>query len=133
MDDLDGLSLGELAGLRERLLLELDQTAVFTPGSFQEEWRRCGKKNCHCARDGDKGHGPFFSVERWEGGRSRKHRVPAGMVDQVRARVVAWERFQDVCGRIGDVNVEESRRLLLGGDRVGGGSGSAGQKGGSKA
>lgn len=130
MDDLEGMRLDQLDGLRNELVAELTMTTVFTPGSFQEEWRRCGKTNCHCARDGDPGHGPFFSVERWEQGKSRKRRVPAGVVPQVRGRVAAWEKFQRVCGKLADVNAEESRRLLL---EPGGGSvrpALTGQKGG---
>lgn len=127
-DDLEGMTAGRLARLRDALLAELGEAAVFTPGSFQEEWRRCGKKNCHCARDGDKGHGPFYSVERWEAGRARKKRVPAGLAGQVRARVAAWDRFQRVCARIADVNAEESRRLLLDQDVR---PAAVGQKGGS--
>lgn len=113
VDDLDGLTPDQLTELRDQLLAELDQTAVFTPGSFQEEWRRCGKPNCHCAKPDDKGHGPFYSVERWQGGRTRKQKVPVALVEQVRDRVAAWDKFQQVCARIADINAEESKRLLL--------------------
>jgi len=130
VDDLESMRPDELAGLRDRLVSLLSDTAVFTPGSFQEEWRRCGKGNCHCAKEGDQGHGPFYSVERWEAGRTRKRRVPASAVLQVKERVAAWGQFQKVCSQLADVNAEESRRLLLepGGETRG--PALAGQKGG---
>jgi len=112
--ELVGLADDELLGRREVLTAELAATGPFTPGSFQVEHVRCGKPSCHCAKDGDPGHGPFYSVARRESGRTMKRRVPVGLLDVVRGRVAAWEAFRDVCDELADVNAEESRRLLLG-------------------
>jgi len=102
-----------LTAERERLAVMLAGVGVFTPGSFQESWTKCGKPGCHCMRPDDPGHGPFYSVARYEGGRMVTRRVPADLAEVFRSRVGAWGEFQDVCARLADVNAEESRRLLL--------------------
>jgi len=116
MDDLKLISDEGLAKLRIQLLTALTHVAVFTPGSLQEEWTRCGKPNCHCACAGDPGHGPLYSVVRYADGKTRKQRLPAGLVDKVRQRIGAWNDFQAICARLADVNAEETRRLVLGSD-----------------
>lgn len=113
MVDVEMLPDEALAGLRREALGRLGQVADFTPGSFQEEWGRCGKPTCHCARPGDRGHGPSYSVVRWEAGRTRKRRVPATMADVIRQRVADWDAFQQVCRDLAEINSEASRRLLL--------------------
>lgn len=115
MDDMERLPDEALDVLRQEAVARLAGLSDFTPGSFQEEWGRCGKASCHCARPGDVGHGPSYSVMRWESGRSRKRRVPAGMVEVIRQRVATWDEFQRVCRDLAEVNTEVSRRLLLAG------------------
>lgn len=116
MDDLKLISDEGLAKLRMQLLTALTHVTVFTPGSLQEEWTKCGKLNCHCASAGDSGHGPLYSVVRYVDGKTRKQRLPAELVDKVRQRIGAWNDFQAICARLADVNAEESRRLILGSD-----------------
>lgn len=128
MDDIERLPEEALDRLRQEAVARLAGLADFTPGSFQEEWGRCGKPACHCAKPGDRGHGPSYSVMRWEAGRSRKRRVPAPMAEVIRARVATWDEFQQVCRDLAEVNTEVSRRLLLAGRRPAAGA----EKGGSK-
>ena len=115
MDDIERLPDEVLDRLRQEAVARLAGLADFTPGSFQEEWGRCGKPSCHCAKPGDRGHGPSYSVMRWEAGRSRKRRVPAPMAEVFRARVATWDEFQRVCRDLAEVNTEASRRLLVAG------------------
>lgn len=127
MDDIERLPDEALDRLRQEAVARLAGLADFTPGSFQEEWGRCGKPSCHCAKPGDRGHGPSYSVMRWEAGRSRKRRVPAPMAEVIRQRVATWAEFQQVCDELAEVNAEVSRRLLAAGRPVAGA-----EKGGSK-
>jgi len=103
----------DLAVARRQLTKVLSDVDAFTPGTFQETRVRCGKPACHCASDGDPGHGPVYAVVRYEKGKTVTRRVPAAMADEMRGRVAAWSQFQDACARLAEVNAEESRRLLL--------------------
>ena len=54
-----------LAVLREQRATLLSQIAAieeFRPGSLVERYRKCGKPTCHCAREGERGHGPSWSL-----------------------------------------------------------------------
>ncbi|MDR1188318.1 MAG: hypothetical protein LBK95_12840 [Bifidobacteriaceae bacterium] len=100
---------------RNALARGLAGAADFTPGTLQEEWGRCGKPGCRCHQEGDPGHGPRYSLMRYEQGRPVKRKVPARLADQARARTEAWAAFKSACAEIADVNAELSRRWLAGG------------------
>jgi hypothetical protein len=102
----------ELRAGREELLARLAVAGGMTPGSFQEEWTRCGKGACHCAEDGDAGHGPYRSVLRYQAGRTVKRAVPAALVDEFRGRVGRWGEFERACGELADIEWELSLREL---------------------
>jgi hypothetical protein len=53
-------SLPELEAERDRLYAQLSEVGDFRRGSVSENWRRCGKPNCACARPVHPGHGPRF-------------------------------------------------------------------------
>ena len=53
------------------------------PGAVCEQWVRCGRANCRCAR-GEK-HGPYFFRFWREDGRLRKQYIKRPDVDRVRA------------------------------------------------
>ena len=43
---------------RDRLLAQLPDLGAVLRGSLITRYRRCGKANCRCAREGHPGHGP---------------------------------------------------------------------------
>jgi hypothetical protein len=43
---------------REALYKKLEETGDFRRGIISVIYRKCGKKNCACAREGHPGHGP---------------------------------------------------------------------------
>ena len=47
-----------LAQQREQLYKKLSATGDFRRGIISVIYRKCGKKNCACARAGHPGHGP---------------------------------------------------------------------------
>jgi hypothetical protein len=116
---------------REELARGLAGAVDFTPGTLQEEWGRCGKAACHCHEEGDPGHGPRYSLMRYEQGRPVKRKVPARLVEEVRARTGAWAAFKSGCGEIADVNAELSRRWLAG-EPSAAEAAPGGQRGGSR-
>ncbi len=67
----------ELDAERRRLVGALAGLSDFTPASLHEEWRRCGKSSCRCAKPGDPGHGPRHILVRRQEGRVVTRQVPA--------------------------------------------------------
>lgn len=43
---------------REHLYRQLQETGDFRRGIISVVYRKCGKKNCACAKEGHPGHGP---------------------------------------------------------------------------
>lgn len=70
----------ELDAERQRVADSLAGVADFTPASLHEEWRRCGKPTCRCARPGDPGHGPRHTLVRRQAGRVVTRQVPTALV-----------------------------------------------------
>ena len=65
-------SLEDLEAVRAGLFEELAGTGDFRRGSVSENYRKCGKPNCACARPGHPGHGPRLLWTRTgPGGKSR--------------------------------------------------------------
>jgi hypothetical protein len=99
------LSLAELAAERDRLYAQLVAVGDFRRGSVSENWRRCGKPNCACARPGHPGHGPRFLWTRNARGRGTVGRqLAAGEVEKVRREVARHAEFTSISEQIAEVN-----------------------------
>lgn len=98
-------SLEELETQRSSLYEQLAATGDFRRGSVSENYRRCGKPGCRCARPGDPGHGPRYLWTRTVAGRgSRGRQLAAGEVAKVRRELASYQRFADVSARIVEIN-----------------------------
>lgn len=98
-------SLEELEAQRARLYEHLEATGDFRRGSVSENYRRCGKPSCHCARPGDPGHGPRYLWTRTVPGRgSRGRQLSADELEKVRGELANYQRFAEVSERIVEVN-----------------------------
>jgi hypothetical protein len=79
------------------------------PGAVTEEYRRCGKPNCHCA-DGP-GHGPYY-YRRWrKDGRQRWEYIKRAEVGAVRAACEAYRQHWRVFGVCKDASCRVSADL----------------------
>ena len=97
--------LGELEQRRTELYERLAAVGDFRAGSINETWRRCGKPNCACARDGHPGHGPRYLWTRSAGGRTRGHQLSAGPeLEKARAEVARYGEFSALAEQIVEVN-----------------------------
>jgi hypothetical protein len=97
--------LGELEQRRTELYAQLAAVGDFRAGSINETWRRCGKPNCACAREGNPGHGPRYLWTRSAGGRTRGHQLAAGPeLEKARAEVARYGEFTALAGQIVAVN-----------------------------
>ena len=85
--------LADLEEQRARLYEQLAATGDFRPGSINATYRRCGKPNCACAREGHPGHGPRWLWTRSVGGKTRTRQLAAAELDKVRAELAAYKEF----------------------------------------
>ena len=125
-------SLAELEAERDRLYELLAAVGDFRRGSVSENYRKCGKPNCACARPGHPGHGPRFLWTRTARGRGTVGRqLAAGEVEKVRREVARHGEFAAISEQIAQVNEKicEARPAAA----AHAPSGTEGEKGGSSA
>ena len=99
------VSLAELEAERDRLFVQLSAVGDFRRGSVSENFRKCGKLNCACARPGHRGHGPRFLWTRAARGRGTVGRqLAAAEVGKVRREVARHAEFAAISEQIAEVN-----------------------------
>src|SRR5450432_1649089 len=99
------VSLAELEAERDRLFVQLSAVGDFRRGSVSENFRKCGKPNCACARPGHPGHGPRFLWTRSAGARKTVGRqLAAAEVGKVRREVARHAQFAAISEQIAEVN-----------------------------
>ena len=93
-----------LVARRDALLGELAAIGEFRPGSLQSRYRRCGKPTCHCAAQGDPGHGPKWVLTRTVGGARRNFTIPQAAVASTQAQVAEYKRFRQLTRELTEVS-----------------------------
>lgn len=63
-------------------------------GSVSERSMRCGQPGCRCQHDAQARHGPYFSLTRVEGGKTRSRYLDAVEAAQARDQVEAGQQFR---------------------------------------
>jgi hypothetical protein len=100
-----GALLAELEARRARLFERLAAIGDFRRGGISENYRRCGKPNCACARPGHPGHGPRYLWTRTVAGRgTRGRQLAAGEVEKVRAELARYQEFAALSEQIVEVS-----------------------------
>jgi len=120
-------SVPDLEAQRAELYARLAAIGDFRRGSISENYRRCGKPNCACARPDHRGHGPRrLWTRRGPGGKTVGRQLAAGEVDKVRGELDAYHRFTELTEAITAVNeaICEARPVPLANDDSGGSGGS---------
>ena len=93
-----GMVIGDhdhLVEQRGQLLRELADIGDLRQGSLRTQYRKCGKPNCHCARDGAQGHGPYWLLT-WldrDTGKSRGRTIPSDAVATAPQHTPAAQSF----------------------------------------
>jgi len=108
-------TIEELRAKGQELKAALMQVGEMRPGSLVESYRKCGKPTCHCARRGDRGHGPLWMVTREREGKTITKAIPAGpAVERTRAQIEEYRKFRSLTRdwvhtseRICDARLEE--------------------------
>ena len=93
----ESLDLASLRLKRDQLTAAIAQIGDMRPGSLVARFRRCGKPSCHCAKKGDKGHGPSYSLTHPVAGKTITRVIPTGPAVEVTQRQVdEYHRFRDL-------------------------------------
>jgi hypothetical protein len=127
-----GALLAELEARRVRLFERLAAIGDFRRGGISENYRRCGKPNCACARPGHPGHGPRYLWTRTVAGRgTRGRQLAAGEVEKVRAELARYQEFAALSEQIVEVSEAICEARPAAPAASGPALGAQGQKGGS--
>ena len=94
----------DLLAQRAALCECLASIGEFRPGALQSRYRKCGKPTCHCARDGDPGHGPKWVLTRTVGGKRRNFSIPDEAVETTREQIAEYHRFQALTRELVEVS-----------------------------
>ena len=97
-------SLPALLRQRTQLQQSLAQIGDFWQGSLSSQYRKCGKKGCHCARPGDPGHGPSWILVRSVAGKPQSRSIPAAAVEETQAQVDEYQRFRALTRELAEVS-----------------------------
>ena len=97
-------SLSELEARRDRLREELGAVGDLRPGTLVERFRKCGKPTCHCAREGDPGHGPVWTLVFSARGKSKTRVIPPQAVERTRAQVAEYRRLRALTAELVEVS-----------------------------
>ncbi len=63
-------------------------------GSVSERSMKCGQKGCRCQHDEQARHGPYYSLTRMEGGKTRSRYLSAEQAEMVRQQIEAGHQFR---------------------------------------
>ena len=98
-------TLDALESRRTEILHLLEQLGDFRPGMISVNYRKCGKKNCVCARRGHPGHGPQYLWNSTFGGRSVAENLPLGpRLEKTRKEVAGYESFLKLTRELVETN-----------------------------
>ena len=76
------------------LAAQLGRPTPMRRGSLSTRYVKCGKPGCPCAERPEARHGPYYSLTRAVGGRTRSRLVSAEQTDRVRRQVAAGRQFR---------------------------------------
>lgn len=115
---------------REELRSALASLGDMRPGSLVERFRKCGSPGCHCAAQGSRGHGPYWSLTREVGGKTVTRVIaPGPAVARTQAQIAEFRRFRQLMRELIEINERICDAQL---DAPQAASAEAAKKGGSK-
>jgi len=98
-------SIESLERKREDLYRQLQETGDFRRGIISVVYRKCGKKNCACAKEGHPGHGPRHLWNTTIKGKSYAKNVRLGPeMQKYLDEIENHRRFVKLCEEIVTVN-----------------------------
>jgi hypothetical protein len=103
-------SLRALETQRAEIQRKIGSLGDMRAGSITTTGGRCGNPRCHCRKDGDPGHGPFFRLTRKVHGKTTTETfaTPAAL-RKAQEEVAEFHRFRELSQSLLDVNEEICR------------------------
>lgn len=90
---------------RDELYKQLQSTGDFRRGTISVLYRKCGKKNCACAKEGHPGHGPLYLWNATIKGKSYGKNLKLGPeMEKYREEIANHQHFSRLCEEIVLVN-----------------------------
>ena len=102
---------------RAALCRALASIGDFRPGTLRPRYRKCGKPNCRCAREGDPGHGPKWVLTRPAGGKTRSWSIPDEAVAETQAQIAVCRRFRQLARDLIEVSERLCQQRLVEGQK----------------
>ena len=97
-------SIEELESLRDKLRRQLFEMGDFRPGSVYPSYRKCGKRNCACAKPGHPGH-PQYLRTTAKGGKNRAQTLRMGPeLEKAIKEAENYQRFVKICRELVEAN-----------------------------
>jgi hypothetical protein len=98
-------TLKELESQRKTLYAQLEKTGDFRRGIISVNYRKCGKKNCICAKSQHPGHGPQYLWNTTIKGKSYARNVKLGpALEKYMEEIANYRGFLEICDEIVKVN-----------------------------
>ena len=121
-DTLRWLRQGLMEGLRSlgRRLQEIDKELSeleeelrrsFPKHAVVQKWVKCGKSGCHCARPGDRGHGPYFYLVMKQEGKVKTKYLGTKPPDEIGEGGIPAREYRSLQSKLRRLRRE--RELLL--------------------
>lgn len=109
-----GSSVEDLQHERELILQEIRGLGTFRRGTVSATYRKCGKAQCWCAKEGEKGHGPQYLWNGTAGGKSYARNLHIGPeVEKYVEETERYRRFIELCEKLVEVNEKISDRTSV--------------------
>jgi hypothetical protein len=94
----------ELESLRDKLRRQLFEMGDFRPGSVYPSYRKCGKRNCACAKPGHPGHSQYLRTTA-KGGKNRAQTLRMGPeLEKAIKEAENYQRFVQICRELVETN-----------------------------
>jgi len=98
-------SLQDLELRRKELFRQIETLGDFRRGTISVNYRKCGKKNCACARKDHPGHGPQYLWNASVGGKTRARNLPLGPeLEKVEKEVETYQAFVRLTQELIEIN-----------------------------
>ena len=93
----------------EDLKLQLQTVGYVLQGSVTERWNQCGRPWCHCRKDPQSRHGPYYQWSWKEGGKTKSVYLDADQAMQCREWIGNHRELERLLKRMRAVSLRVAR------------------------
>lgn len=98
-------SIETLKKQRKSLYEKLGRIGNFRRGTISVNYRKCGKNNCACSKEGHPGHGPQYLWSTTIKGKSYTSQIKLGpQLQKYVEEIDNYHKFQHICKEIIQIN-----------------------------